>query len=337
MLEARDYVDIRFQNEVRYKKPVGIYWLQAAAVKTGEALGVPQARTTIWLYRLPSLIGAIGAVLLTYWAALAFVPRRAAVIAALMMASSVLLGVEARLAKTDAMLLLTSVAAMGALARIYLASRSELEAKVNWIEPAILWTAIAAGVLIKGPLVPMFVGLAIIVLSVTDKSARWLWLLRPVAGVIWFLVLVSPWFVAIIAKSGASFFVQTIGDDRHATAQTGQEEQSRTSGCQFLRAGNRARHARQGRERTGSPWRASRILFSAVLGDVLAWRRAGGIGGADRVEISARAAHAVSARVAIALVARFRSGDDQVAALRAAALSGDCHHDCRHARIIRAD
>jgi 4-amino-4-deoxy-L-arabinose transferase-like glycosyltransferase len=123
MLETRDYVDIRFQNEVRYKKPVGIYWLQAAAVKAGEALGVPQARTTIWLYRLPSLLGAIGAVLLTYWAALAFVPRRAALLAALMMASSVLLGVEARLAKTDAMLLLTSVAAMGALARIYLASQ----------------------------------------------------------------------------------------------------------------------------------------------------------------------------------------------------------------------
>ena len=73
MLETGEYVDIRFQNEVRYKKPVGIYWLQAAAVKAGEALGVPQARTTIWLYRLPSLFGAIGAVLLTYWAALAFV------------------------------------------------------------------------------------------------------------------------------------------------------------------------------------------------------------------------------------------------------------------------
>ena len=72
-----EYVDIRFQDEVRYKKPVGIYWLQAAAVKAGEALGVPQARTTIWLYRLPSLFGAIGAVLLTYWAALAFVSRRA--------------------------------------------------------------------------------------------------------------------------------------------------------------------------------------------------------------------------------------------------------------------
>ena len=80
MVERGEYVDIRFQDEVRYKKPVGIYWLQAAAVKAGEALGVPQARTTIWLYRLPSLFGATGAVLLTYWAALAFVgaPHRAA-------------------------------------------------------------------------------------------------------------------------------------------------------------------------------------------------------------------------------------------------------------------
>ena len=120
MLETGQYVDIRFQNEVRYKKPVGVYWLQTLAVMAGETVGIPRARTTIWLYRLPSLFGSIGAVLLTYWTALAFVARRTALLAALMMASSVLLGVEARLAKTDAMLLFTSVAAMGAMARIYL-------------------------------------------------------------------------------------------------------------------------------------------------------------------------------------------------------------------------
>ena len=114
MIESGQYVDIRFQNEVRYKKPIGIYWLQAAAVKAGRALGVPHALTTIWLYRLPSLFGATGAVLLTYWAALAFVGRRAALLAALMLASSILLGVEARLAKTDATLLFACVAAMGA-------------------------------------------------------------------------------------------------------------------------------------------------------------------------------------------------------------------------------
>ena len=120
MVESGDYVDIRFQDEVRYKKPVGIYWLQAAAVNTAQALGFSNALTTIWLYRIPSLIGAIGAVLLTYWTALAFISRRAALLAGLMLACSVMLGVEARLAKTDAMLLLTAVAAMGAMARIYL-------------------------------------------------------------------------------------------------------------------------------------------------------------------------------------------------------------------------
>src|SRR5262245_37320215 len=96
MLETGEYVDIRFQNEVRYKKPVGIYWLQAGVVKAAEAVGVRNAQTKIWLYRIPSLLGAIGAVLLTYWAALAFVSRRAALLAGLMMATSLLLGIEAR-------------------------------------------------------------------------------------------------------------------------------------------------------------------------------------------------------------------------------------------------
>ncbi len=120
MVESGDFVDIRFQDDVRYKKPVGVYWLQAAVVETATTLGLPRAQVRIWLYRVPSLIGAIGAVLLTYWTALAFVTRRGAIFAGLLMASSVLLGVEARLAKTDAMLLLTVVAAMGAMARVYL-------------------------------------------------------------------------------------------------------------------------------------------------------------------------------------------------------------------------
>src|SRR5215470_14454110 len=36
MVESGEYVDIRFQDEVRYKKPVGIYWLQAGVVKTAS-------------------------------------------------------------------------------------------------------------------------------------------------------------------------------------------------------------------------------------------------------------------------------------------------------------
>jgi 4-amino-4-deoxy-L-arabinose transferase-like glycosyltransferase len=234
MLESGQYVDIRFQDEVRYKKPVGIYWLQAVAVKAGETAGISRARTTIWLYRLPSLFGAIGAVLLTYWTALAFVARRAALLAALMMASSVLLGVEARLAKTDAVLLLTCVAAMGAMARIYLTCRRAPEREIGWRQPAILWTALAAGVMIKGPLILMFVGLAAITLSIADRSGGWIWKLRPFAGLAWLLVLVLPWFAAIVAKSGGSFFVQSVGEDMLAKVFGGQEAHGAPPGLYFL-------------------------------------------------------------------------------------------------------
>src|SRR3954469_4162370 len=186
MIESGDFVDIRFQDEVRYKKPVGIYWLQAGVVKAATAFGVPRAKTRIWLYRIPSLIGAIGAVLLTYWAALAFVSRRAAVLAALMMASCLLLSIEGRIAKTDAMLLAATVAAMGALARVYLPEQRErLLGRAAWIPPAVFWTAIAAGILLKGPVILLFVGLAAGTLVAIDRSAWWLLALKPLPGIAW--------------------------------------------------------------------------------------------------------------------------------------------------------
>ena len=234
MLESGQYVDIHFQDEVRYKKPVGIYWLQAAGVKAGEALGVPEARTTIWLYRLPSLFGALGAVLLTYWTALAFVTRRSALLASLMMASSVLLGVEARLAKTDAMLLITCVAVMGAMARIYLGARRHPEEDAGWAMPALLWTAAAASVLIKGPLILMFIGLTALTLSLADRSGKWVWRLKPVVGFAWMLLLVLPWFVAIIMKSGDSFFVQALGHDMLDKVTSGQEAHGAPPGTYLL-------------------------------------------------------------------------------------------------------
>src|SRR3954454_23057587 len=214
MVESGDYVDIRFQDDVRYKKPAGIYWLQSAAVETASALGLPRAQLRIWVYRIPSLIGAIGAVLLIYWTALAFVTRRGAVFAGLILGGSVLLGVEARLAKTDAMLLFTVVAAMGAMARVYLAwQRGEDPVRPPWSWPAIFWTALAGGILLKGPLILMFVVLTIVTLAVLDRSAAWLWRLRPVWGLMWTLVLALPWFVAIFWRAGETFFTDSIGGD----------------------------------------------------------------------------------------------------------------------------
>jgi 4-amino-4-deoxy-L-arabinose transferase-like glycosyltransferase len=222
MIETGDYVDIRYQDDVRYRKPVGIYWLQAAVVNTANELGVPHALTTIWLYRIPSLLGAIGAVLATYWCALAFVSRRGALLSALMMAVSTILGVEARLAKTDAVLLFTIVVAMSVLARVYLAPhRGERRPGIGLL--AAFWSALAVGILIKGPLILMVVGLAAVTLSILDRSARWLLALRPLPGIAWLFLLVLPWFIAIFARVGTQFLVASVGEDMLAKVASAQE------------------------------------------------------------------------------------------------------------------
>ncbi len=235
MIESGDYIDIKFQDETRYKKPVGIYWLQAGVVRLAEAAGLPNARLRIWLYRIPSLLGAIGVVLGTYWTALAFVSRRAAFLAGVIMAASILLGVEARLAKTDAVLALTVVAAMGAMARAYLAGQGERSVNTHpLVTAAVFWTAIAAGILIKGPLILMIAGLAIVALAVTDRSVVWLLRLKPGVGVLWALALVLPWFIAIVLRSGDSFFVEAIGHDLLAKVESGQESHGVPPGFYLL-------------------------------------------------------------------------------------------------------
>ncbi len=234
MLETRDFVDIRFQDEARHKKPVGIYWLQSITVSAGEALGMPGARTQIWLYRLPSLIGALATVLLTYWALLAVLAPRWAFLAAAMMAASILLGVEARLAKTDAVLAACSVTAMGAMLRSWLDWRRALAFVVwrhNWL---VFWIANAGAVLIKGPILPMVWGLCAIILSIRERGISWLKPLRFGRGLIIVALAVLPWFAAIMYKSGGGFLAESAGKDMLGKVAEGQEKHGAPPGFYFL-------------------------------------------------------------------------------------------------------
>ena len=48
MLETGDFVDIRFQDQPRWKKPIGIYWLQAVAASPFGGVEAP-----IWAIASP--------------------------------------------------------------------------------------------------------------------------------------------------------------------------------------------------------------------------------------------------------------------------------------------
>jgi 4-amino-4-deoxy-L-arabinose transferase-like glycosyltransferase len=223
MIETGHYLDIRFQDRGAYSKPIGIYWLQAAVVKSAELLGVPDARGTIWLYRIPSLIGAVGGVLATYWCALAFVSRRGAMLAALMMAGSTILGVQARLATIDAVLLPMVVVAMGVLARAYLSSRGNETMRPGFGLVAVFWTALAAAVLLKGPVIVTIVGLTALALCIVDRSVHWLLALRPLLGAAFFILLALPWFIAISMRTGDAFFLNSLVHDAFGKIVSSQE------------------------------------------------------------------------------------------------------------------
>ena len=224
MLETRDFVDIRFQDDARHKKPVGIYWLQSAVVGAADAAGVPDALRTIGLYRLPSWLAAIGSVLVMYWGALAFLSRRGAFVAAALLGSTVLLGVEARLAKTDATLLLTGLIGFGVLARAWFASVSpDTRRPPTAGQVLAFWLAIGLGVLVKGPITPMIVFVPALALSFRERSFRWLLPLRPWLGLAIVAVITAPWLIAIALKTGGSFFADSVGKDMLGKVGQGQE------------------------------------------------------------------------------------------------------------------
>ena len=228
MLESRDYVVIRFQEAPRFKKPVGIHWLQAASVKL---LSRPEARQ-IWAYRVPSLLGVMLAAAACAWGASALYGAPAGLFAGALLGGGVLVSTEAFIAKTDAALLGATTLAMAALARIYV-SRSggpKVGRRAVWM----FWGAIAAAILIKGPVGPMVVALAIIALAVADRRVSWLADLKGYWGLIIILAVVGPWAGAVTVATDGGFWTHAIGGDLAPKLAGGQESHGAAPGYHLL-------------------------------------------------------------------------------------------------------
>ncbi|MEM8625405.1 MAG: glycosyltransferase family 39 protein [Pseudomonadota bacterium] len=216
MMETGDFVDIRFQDEPRWKKPIGIYWLQAAA-----ALPAGGAAAPIWTYRLPSVLGIVLAAMVTVWAARPLMRGDRAALAGIAMGTATLAAAEATIAKTDAAMLLTAVLAMGALARVVMGQAK----RFTWL---VFWLAIAGGILLKGPIIPAIAALALLAFCVGQRVAGRpmpaLGALRPLPGLVLTAALVLPWLSAIWTISEGRFFAESIGRDLLGKVAEGQEK-----------------------------------------------------------------------------------------------------------------
>lgn len=215
MIENDNYVDLRFQFQDRQTETIGAHWVQAMAVHAVAATGLPRTQVRIFPYRLPSLLGAVGAVLATYWAALALVGRRGAVLAALTLCASIQLGIEARLARPDTLMLLFVTVALGAMARAYLEwQRGDDRIHPRWGNVVLFWGAGIGGALLDAPLMAMYAGLPALALVVQERSAEWVRRLHPLWGVLWLVIVLALWGIAITLMGGElSLMLGSLGRD----------------------------------------------------------------------------------------------------------------------------
>lgn len=207
MLETGDFVDIRFQDDPRWKKPVGIYWMQAVAVAVTSSV----ENRDIAPYRIPSLLGAMLAAAACAWAGAAMFGQRAGFLAGAILGASFLLSTEAGIAKTDAMLCGAVTLAMAGLARIYLAARAgEAPRRPHKL---LFWLGLGLSILIKGPIGLIVVAPAMIALSVWDRDISWLKRLGWGWGLPLVALIVGPWAIAITIATDGGFWREAIMGD----------------------------------------------------------------------------------------------------------------------------
>ncbi len=207
MLETGDFVDIRFQDDPRWKKPVGIYWMQAVAVAVTSSV----ENRDIAPYRIPSILGAMLAAAACAWAGAAMFGQRAGFLAGAILGASFLLSTEAGIAKTDAVLCGAVTLAMAGLARIYLAARAG-EAPIR-PHKLMFWLGLGLAILVKGPIGLIVVAPAMIALSVWDRDVGWLKRLGWGWGVPLVALIVGPWAIAITIATDGGFWREAIVGD----------------------------------------------------------------------------------------------------------------------------
>ncbi|WP_118137884.1 glycosyltransferase family 39 protein [Oceanicella sp. SM1341] len=214
MVETGDLIDIRFQDEPRWKKPAGIYWLQAASASVFGGAEAP-----VWAYRLPSALAVFLAGLLTIWTLLPLAGARAATLAGAMVSTALLVVVEGHIAKTDATLLACVMLAQGALARIL----SRPVTRFDW-RHLLFWAALGLGVLVKGPVILLSAGGTLLWVTLAERAPRRLAEVKPLPGLALLVLITLPWAVAIWLRTGGAFFDEAVGTDLLGKVTTGAEK-----------------------------------------------------------------------------------------------------------------
>jgi 4-amino-4-deoxy-L-arabinose transferase-like glycosyltransferase len=213
MLESGDYVVPRVQGKPRLNKPPLIYWLQAASARVLTRGDV--RADAIWMYRMPSLLAGLLAVLATWRMGNSMFGGRAGWIGAAILGVCPVMYWESHQARADMVLVACTTVAVWMVWEVWRETegRRDEEAGAGSLRLFILWLAVGAGVMTKGPLTLMVVGLG--VLAICIMTGRWRWTLRlhPILGLIVVAAMLAPWVWLVTRQVGWDVYVSTIRDE----------------------------------------------------------------------------------------------------------------------------
>jgi 4-amino-4-deoxy-L-arabinose transferase-like glycosyltransferase len=147
------------------------------------------------------------------------------------MATSLILSVEAHLAKTDAVLLAFVVLAQWAFWQLW-SKRDDPAGSGRWW--AVFWVAQALAVLTKMPIAPAVSVLTALILIAWERRIDWLSRFRPLYGPLLFLVVAAPWFVAVGIVTDGDFYRHAWGVDILGKIHEGQEGHGAPPGSYLL-------------------------------------------------------------------------------------------------------
>ncbi len=217
-LHAGGYIEPRVGEKSRLNKPPLIYWLQSGSAALFTQNTPPN--DAIWMYRVPSVLSAMLAVLLTWRAGLLLFDPRAAALGAALLAISPMVIWDAHQARADQLLLATTTATFWLLAAIYTRASGPKGDKADrftrvssWLLPIALATTIALSILAKGPIAPLIVLLTLAALALTTRRWRWMRHLRPLTVLAIVLALTLPWLIAVAARVGFGTYFSEVIDE----------------------------------------------------------------------------------------------------------------------------
>jgi 4-amino-4-deoxy-L-arabinose transferase-like glycosyltransferase len=225
MIQSGDYVNIKFQDEIRAKKPIGIYWLQAFSAKIF-------GQEDIGSYRIPSLLSSIITLVFVGLITRLIFPLYQTLIVTLLFASSIVFMGEAHLAKTDATLLCLICVQQYFLLKIIL--HQENTFKLKYLYPILVWLTFSFGVLVKGPISIAILFPTVIAFSLIQKSLNLIKSLRPIIGFLICTLVILPWFLAIDEATNGMFLQKAFQEDFFSKLESGQEGHGALPGTHLL-------------------------------------------------------------------------------------------------------